>query len=81
MGRSPPNSVLGNPMIGCWSSNNDSLRWLGGLKNTRQDMTMYSSSGYRSPMSSSGCSLYLRAPKTGFAMKERDLTLDRLVLS
>jgi hypothetical protein len=49
------------------------LRWLGGLKNTRDDMAMYPSSGYQRPTSSSGCSLYSRAPKSGVTTKEKEI--------
>jgi hypothetical protein len=51
---------------------------LGGLKNTREDTTMYPSSGYRSPTSSNGCCLYSKAPKSGdYNEEERDLAGDR----
>ena len=54
----------------------------GGLKNTREDMAMYPSLGYRGPTSSMSSSSYSRAPKSGgYNEGERDLVGDRLVLS
>jgi hypothetical protein len=38
---------------------------LSGLKNTEKHTAMYLGSGYRGPTSSSRCSLYSRAPKSG----------------
>jgi hypothetical protein len=45
----------------------------GGLKNTREDTAMYPGLGYQGPTSSSGCSLYSRAPKSRVTTKEIEI--------